>query len=95
MCTWKKTGNRELKSVKVMGLCKKKLFDIIIILLYNKHQKGDNRKIEKMPEARAQSMQGTNICLLQLFHSFIFAWALMLPHTQCGISFLRGLLSLS
>lgn len=62
--------HRELKSVKVMGLCKKIFSNFVIILFYNKHQKGDNRKIEKMPEARAQSMRGTNICLLQLFHRF-------------------------
>lgn len=62
------------------------LFDIVIILLYNKYQKGDYRKIEKMPEADAFWSE-PRACRAQISASynysigFIFAWVLRLACT--------------
>ena len=76
-----------------------------LILLYycfiiNKHQKGDYRNIEKMPEADAFWPE-PRACRAQIFANynysigFIFAWMLWLAHTRYGTCFLQGLVSIS
>lgn len=99
--------HRQLKSV-VLGwrdyvelfFLFKIFFDIVLMLLYNKHQKGNYRNIEKTPEADAFWPE-PRACRAQIFASYsysiglILAWVPRLHTLGYGTCFLRGLLSTS